>query len=856
MELKKKYAFILGILIWLLSFKAHAINNFLGCSNYNATLENMGITNLWSFSDTAGTAAADSIGANAGAYKSSPTKNQVGPLVQVSKGVLFNGSTQYVSTTTSISNPTNLTYIIWFKGSSGGGYLMGFGGSKTGASTNYDRQLYITDDGTVVVNAYSSTFAITYSGVSSLNGYLDGNWHMAAATISSTAGLTVYVDGVLAGTNSGTGVQNYSGYWRIGYDTLASDYNPPASNHFSGTLSNAAVAASTVLTTAQIQQIYALGKYCSATFVAPTAPAYTLTFLPSTISTTTYTCQAVAVNSNYAVSSTPLSVSLGATGGTVVYYSDANCTTSITSTSIPVASHSTTVYALSKTVGSVALTGTATSYTAANGTYTSTTNPYVWTGGGANALWTTVGNWSGGAVPGSSNTAVFTGTACSTNCSPTINTSANVNGIYVLPDYTGTITQGAGYTITTNNWIQGAGTFVGGNSAIYVNTFWLLAGGTFTSTTNSLYIGGGNSSTNLDILEVRPAATFNHNSGTMEVDITGMCWNYSTLNLHGSLSVYNFNYNGMTQSGSCASNAFLQTDNSGADNLIVNGTLTLTNGLLASGTYTAKGDVNITAGAWCNNYSIDSSGGGAYGTVIVAGKASGQTITGSSSGCVGNLTIAAGSNTVTLVGDVEIAGNYTNTSGNIVTTGSTIGFQQADQYGWSFTVVPGSTVYNNVSFSSYGGNISTNTDFGGATLTATGNITATGTASDLYFNNGTVAFGGNLTLSSSTTSNFYGTLNLQPTGNSLGQTISGLGTYWLPTVTIASGTHGVTLATAVEITTFGMTSGGFTMAGFAMTESSSTMSLGGKTLTKAGGVLKVNGSTVGTGALYGGTVAP
>jgi hypothetical protein len=71
----------------------------------------------------------------------------------------------------------------------------------------------------------------------------------------------------------------------------------------------------------------------------------------------------------------------------------------------------------------------------------------TWIGGGGNANWSNPGNWAGGLVPTTTDVAVFD-SSCSPNCSSTIDTAINVQGIDIENGYAGTITQASGSSIT------------------------------------------------------------------------------------------------------------------------------------------------------------------------------------------------------------------------------------------------------------------------------------------------------------------------------------------------------------------------------------------------------------------------
>lgn len=116
--------------------------------------------------------------------------------------------TARISNPTQATNPTVFTAIIWFKTTTAGGRLIGFGNAQTGTSTSYDRHLYLSNTGQVVFGVFNGAVSTAVSPAT----YLDGRWHQAAATLS-TAGMALYLDGVPVASNTGTTTaQNYTGY--------------------------------------------------------------------------------------------------------------------------------------------------------------------------------------------------------------------------------------------------------------------------------------------------------------------------------------------------------------------------------------------------------------------------------------------------------------------------------------------------------------------------------------------------------------------------------------------------------------------------------------------------------------------
>ena len=224
----------------------------------------------------------------------------------------FNGSSNYITTTTSITSPTVFTISLWFNTTTAGGKLIGFGSLQTGASPTYDRHLYMTSTGQLSFGLYDSGFDY----ITTTNSYNDGNWHHVIVTVGS-AGTVLYVDGTSQVSKS-TMIPsvNYAGYWRIGYDNISSSYYPNATSnpYFTGKLDDIAVY-NTVLTAAQIassdnlNQIGVSSNPCpggSISFTAPTITGATYTWKDA--SGTTVTGQnptfASAVAGNYTLTVT------------------------------------------------------------------------------------------------------------------------------------------------------------------------------------------------------------------------------------------------------------------------------------------------------------------------------------------------------------------------------------------------------------------------------------------------------------------------------------------------------------------------------------------------------------------------
>ncbi|HZC73140.1 MAG TPA: LamG-like jellyroll fold domain-containing protein [Jatrophihabitans sp.] len=206
--------------------------------------------------EASGPSAADSSGNNhTGTYHGGISYGQPGACARDHRSaVTLDGSSGYITTPDAVTNPAVFTLETWFKTTtSRGGKLLGFGSAQTGTSLlgAYDRHLYMTNSGQLVFGVYPNTVKT----ITSPAGYNDGTWHLADATLSG-AGIALYVDGQQVAIDpTVTTAQNYTGYWRIGYDTLFGWPNQPTSSYFAGTLNHVALYAA-ALTAAQIAAHY------------------------------------------------------------------------------------------------------------------------------------------------------------------------------------------------------------------------------------------------------------------------------------------------------------------------------------------------------------------------------------------------------------------------------------------------------------------------------------------------------------------------------------------------------------------------------------------------------------------------
>lgn len=210
-----------------------------------------------------------------------------------SEAYSLNGSTQYLYTANSYTSPSTFSIGLWFKTSTNqGGMLMGFGNLQTGSSTGHDRKIYMTNSGTIEFGVYNTAVR----GIVTPTAYNDGVWHFVMATFSTTNGMRLYVDGNLQITDASvTTIGSYSGYWRIGYDNIASDWPlQPSSLFFNGSVDEAYAYNGRELTGDEIAILYSsangAGSNSNNYSLASTAlcTGNTLNLTATTVASTTY----------------------------------------------------------------------------------------------------------------------------------------------------------------------------------------------------------------------------------------------------------------------------------------------------------------------------------------------------------------------------------------------------------------------------------------------------------------------------------------------------------------------------------------------------------------------------------------
>jgi len=180
--------------------------------------------------------------------------------VNDSPSLQLDGSTGQVTTAVNLTGQASFTIETWFKTTTArGGALASFTTTPTGTTTaNADRALFMTNAGRLAFGVRPTTSSV--KTLTTTGAYNDGAWHHVVATLSSTAGTVVYVDGksVITDSTSRT-AQSATGYWRIGYGPLAGFTGTPTSNFLAGQVDNSTIYNNTAQTATAVQARFTAG---------------------------------------------------------------------------------------------------------------------------------------------------------------------------------------------------------------------------------------------------------------------------------------------------------------------------------------------------------------------------------------------------------------------------------------------------------------------------------------------------------------------------------------------------------------------------------------------------------------------
>ncbi len=776
----------------------------------------------------------DAIGNNQGIPVNAPTS--VADRFGISnKAYSFNGSTQYITTSNVYTNPADFTISIWFKTTAvTGGKLIGFGVSQNGQSWQYDRHIYMNNSGQIYFGVYPSS---VHTINSSLN-YNDGNWHLATATLSSTAGITLYVDGSQVAADAATTTAEYTtGYWRFAYDNNAGWTSQPNNFYFNGSLDDVLIY-DRVLTAVEINTLYNAPD--GAGNNGPVCTGSSLMLSAISLAGATYAWS--GPNSFSSTQQNPSFNYAGTNAGVyTVQVTNAGCT--------------------------------ATAYT----NVVSSTNTGQWTGN-VSTDWALAGNWCNNTVPVSSTNVVITAGAVRM---PSILSSVSCNSLTINSG--ATVTTTAAGTLNIAGTLTNNGTMTNNGTTVFNGTVQQSFAGINTFNNVTLNNPGG--------LLLPSALVVNNNltltagilnANNFSVSIAGN-WvnNVSTSAFTAGTSTVTFNGSGAQSVAGSFATTFNNLTVSNASNTvslganaIISGNLTVASGTFDLGSYTANRSVSGGILTVANNATLKIGGTNTFpsnystNTLVVAStveySGTNQTVSNKTYGNL-KLSSAAGAAVKTFPATaLPVVGNLISVQG----AGSSVTFTAASNITVGGNVSLGaSTTFNSGAYlHSIGGNWINDGTFNGNT----GTITFTGSGSTVNgsgaqnFNNLTVAaslisfstavnLSGNLTTTGSGSFSQASGGTLTMTGSA--KTISGSGISIENLVTSGS------VSTAVSLTITGNLSGSgsFTASAGTITMSGATKTLSGAG-TKAFNIFSVPGSvttdanfTISSGMIVSGT---
>lgn len=196
----------------------------------------------WKLDETLGATAADSsglgrTGTHSGGYLRGTASALESGAGRSTTFTTSSGRLHPVSTTR-LAGPQVYSVELWFRTSTTrGGKLIGFGNSRTGTSTQYDRHIYMNNSGNLIFGNFTGTTQTIKSPAT----YRNNAWHHAVGTLGPT-GMRLYVDGLQVAANpSVTSAEPFFGYWKVANDQLDSWPERPQGNNFAGGIDEVAV---------------------------------------------------------------------------------------------------------------------------------------------------------------------------------------------------------------------------------------------------------------------------------------------------------------------------------------------------------------------------------------------------------------------------------------------------------------------------------------------------------------------------------------------------------------------------------------------------------------------------------------
>ncbi|QIS38504.1 PKD domain-containing protein [Clavibacter capsici] len=236
-----------------------------GSDAYAQSVKDDGATAYYPLDEKDGTAGLDHV-AFEDLRVDNATRGAAGPL-DGSTATTFSGQDgSFAVTPQAAVSPNTFSVESWVRTTStSGGKVVGYGNNSTGTSGNYDRMVYLDNDGRIFFGVYTGATQT----LSSAPGFNDGKWHQIVATMSS-AGMKLFVDGKLVGQRADTTAgQDYTGYWRVGGDNLGGWPNQPRSYHLAGDIAQVSIYPTALTRADVVDHLVASGR----TSPIPPAPA-------------------------------------------------------------------------------------------------------------------------------------------------------------------------------------------------------------------------------------------------------------------------------------------------------------------------------------------------------------------------------------------------------------------------------------------------------------------------------------------------------------------------------------------------------------------------------------------------------
>lgn len=212
-----------------------------------------GLVGLWTFDG--GSPGIDKSGNNNNGTLTNGPKTTIG---KIGQALNFDGSNDYVISSVT-PPPSNITVSFWIKTQSKSNGVMYFANGALDV-TVYDRQIYIDSSGRIKARWWNSNLT------NNLQGWLTGNtsitnnlWHHIVIINNTVNGKTIYLDGVLDGSDS-TVYTGYNGYatpkLHFGVSRNDQDFG---SDYLNGKLDDVRIY-NRALSAQEIQRLYNLGR--------------------------------------------------------------------------------------------------------------------------------------------------------------------------------------------------------------------------------------------------------------------------------------------------------------------------------------------------------------------------------------------------------------------------------------------------------------------------------------------------------------------------------------------------------------------------------------------------------------------